>query len=228
MSSSSTNSTAHQPPSSSPQPTRSLAARIGTFLFQQLLALAVFVGFPALVTAIAPVSWVTFERHDGRVTATTRTCLLFVVPYKHQTVEPVVGLGDRLVEGTYSRERRKGRDRYTKSEDEGFLVIRGPGQTVEVSVTPHNLESVVERSETFLDDPQARELKLFVVANWKFSMIVGGLLSLLTVLYVVILAFGIALKILHLFQALMGVPPERRWLAKQLQSVKRSAATANR
>lgn len=197
---------------------RSWPARLAGFLAQQLFALAVFVGFPALVTAIAPVSWVQFERHDGRVSASARICLLFVVPYRTLTVDPVVGVGDRFVAGTVTRERRSGgRDRETKSEDKGFLVIQGPEHAAEVPVTPFNLRSVLERSEAFLQDPEATELQLFVVANWKFSVIAGGLISLLTVLYVAALAFGIVLKTIHGAQWAAGVPPQRRLLVRYLK-----------
>lgn len=189
------------------KPARSTAARLGGSLFTQLLALAVFVGFPALATAIAPVSWIQFERRDGRVSATARTCLLFVVPYKTVTIDPVTGLGDHVITGSVHRERRPGRDKLTKAEDEGFLVIRGTDQTAEVQVTPADLNSVIERSQAFLDDPQAGELKLFVVANWKFSILMGGLVSLLTVLYVTTMTLGLALKLIHLLQAALGVPP---------------------
>lgn len=162
-------------------------------LASHLLGLLICVGLPALVTAIAPVSWVRFHREDGHVTATAKTCLLFVVPYRTVVVHSPVHAGRRDVSGTYARTKRGAgqRDVYTKSEDEGFLVIEGAEQFAEVPVTPHDLKSVIEKSQAFLDNPQATELKMFVVANWKFSIIAGGLVSLLTVLYVV----GIALTI---------------------------------
>lgn len=182
-----------------------MAAACATLVFQQLLALGVCVGVPALVTAIAPVSWVTLERQEGRVTAVAQTCLLFVVPYKTRTVDPVTGFGDRFVAGTVTRERRPGPDRETKSEDEGFLVIQGPGQSAEVPVSPVSLGGVLDRANGFLEDPQAAELRLFVVANWKFSVIGGGLISLLTVLYVVGVTVGLLMKFVGLIRwALKG------------------------
>ena len=199
------------------KPSRSLAARLASFLIHQSLALVVFVGFPAFVTGIAPVSWVHFTRHDDQVSATTQTCLLFLIPYKTTNVRSVVSIGDRIAQGTVTQERRSGQpNRRTKAEDEGFLVVQGENETVEVPVTPFNLESVVERSEAFLNDPQSTELRLFVVANWKFSIIAGGLVSLLTVLYVATLTIGGAIKLVHLFQWALGVPPEQRLLAKYM------------
>lgn len=152
----------------------------------QCIAFVVCVLIPGLVTAIAPVSWVKFQRSGDRVTARVQVCLFFVVPYKTTVVDPVSGIDNRQVSGTESRERRSGRhDRVTKSEDEGFLVIQGVDQTAEVSVTPVDLKSVTERSEAFLKDAQATELKLFAVANWKFSVIAGGIATLLAAFYVV-------------------------------------------
>lgn len=152
----------------------------------QLFVAFFCVVFPGFLTVVAPVSWVKFQRSGDRVTARAQVCMLFIVPYKTLTVDPVIGIGDRFVGGTESRQRRTGKaDRVTKSEDQGFLVIQGEDQVAEVPVTPHNLKSVIEQSETFLKDSQSTELKLFVVANWKFSVLFGGLMSLFTVLYVV-------------------------------------------
>lgn len=194
-------------------PAGSWFSRLLSFVIHQLLAFGLFVGFPALFTAIAPVSWVHLERRDGQVQATARVCLLFVVPYKTMRVSPVTEIGDRFVAGTTTRTRQPGRDKLTTSEDEGFLVLRGENQTAEVPVTPFNLDSVLERVDGFLHDPQAQELRLFVVANWKFSVFGGGLISLLTVFYVAIIVLGLVWKFVQAIQALLGVPPESRWLA---------------
>lgn len=177
-----------------------MAAAWATLVFQQLLALGVCVGVPALVTAIAPVSWVTLERQEGRVKAVAQTCLLFVVPFKTATVDPVTGFGDRHVAGKVRRERRSGPDRETKSEDEGFLVIEGPGPSAEVSVSPVSLDGILDKANGFLEDSQAAELRLFVVANWKFSVLGGGLISLLTVLYVVGVTLGLLMKFVGLIR----------------------------
>jgi hypothetical protein len=163
-------------------------------LFGHLIGLLFCVGFPALVTAVAPVSWIRFDRHGERVTAKAQTCLLFFIPYRTQVVDPVIGIDDRFVRGTV--ERRRSRDTQNRSEDEAFLVINGEDGFAEVPVTPYNIKSVSERSETFLKDPEATQLKMFVVANWKFSMFAGGAISLLTVLYVV----GMALSFVRMLK----------------------------
>jgi hypothetical protein len=156
-------------------------------LFGHVLALVFCVGFPGFVTAVAPVSWVTFERHGEKVSARARICMFFVVPYLIKTVDPVVGIDDRFVQGTVTRSRSDKQG--NRSEDEGFLVIHGTDHTIEVPVTPFNVDSVTQRAEEFLTNSQANRLSMVVVANWKFSVFAGGLVCLLTLLYL----FGILL-----------------------------------
>lgn len=170
-----------------PPPVRNTGSRKDPLnIFLQCFALLVCFGIPAVVTALAPVAWVKFERHGERVTAKASTCLYFVIPYKTQTIDPVASVGRDFKGGSTRTERRNGRNEKIQSEDQGFLVIRGEGENQEarVPVTPFNLDSVLERSNAFLTNPQATELKLFVVANWKFSVLCGGLAMLLPILVV--------------------------------------------
>lgn len=210
------------------KPKRSWVARAATYLLLQLLAFGFLVGFPAGWTAAAPVSWIKYERRDGQVSASVKTCLLFVIPYRVKSISPVSGFDDRFVGGTTSYDSKRPHRQSVKSEDQGFLTIQSSDQQIEVPVTPHDIDSVMKQSQAFLTDPQATELELFVVANWKFSVIGGGLVSLLAVLYVGTLAFGVVLKMIHGVQWLCGVPPERRWLAKTLKNAERSNAAMNR
>lgn len=201
-------------PSRSRKPGQSRLAKVGVYLFTQALAFLALVGFPAFWTAFAPVSWITLERREETVSASVRTCLLFVVPYRQETLSPVTGFSDRIVDGTYSSSRNRSNSSRTKSEDQGFLVIQNETQHIEVQVSPASIESVIERSEAFLSDPQAEQLKLFVVANWKFSVFGGGLLAVLPVLYFGALILGVVIKGIHFIQRLCGVPVERRLFAK--------------
>ena len=189
---------------------RSRKKSFGSTLLSHILVIFFCVGFPALVTGIAPVSWIKFERQDEQVSATAKICLLFVVPYRTMTVTPVIGVGDRFVGGTVTREERDGRTIRTRSEDEDYLVIRGNDQAAEVPVSPFSIKSVVMKSESFLKDERMTELNLFVVANWKFSVIAGGLVSLLTVLYVFALIYEITLRFIRVFKWALGIPTDHR------------------
>lgn len=153
-------------------------------IISHIIGLLFCVGLPAFVTAIAPVAWLKLNRQGEQVSAHADTCLLFFIPYKTRTIDSVTELDQRSQSGSYTRHRRSGPDRYTQSEDQGFLILRGPAQEIEVEVTPHDIDGVEEKVEAFMKDRSATELKLFLVANWKFSVIAGGLVSLLTLLYV--------------------------------------------
>lgn len=160
------------------------------FLITQSIAFVFCVFFPAFLTAVAPVSWISFQRQGDKVVATSKTCTLFFIPYQIKTINPVVGVGDHSIPGTYSR--RTGNRESVKSEDQAFLMIRGEGEQVaKVAVSPVNVESVKERAEAFLKDLSSTKLNMFVVANWKFGIFAGGAISLLTLLYVV----GVTLSI---------------------------------
>lgn len=192
--------------------------RLGGVVFSQLLALLVFVGVPAAVTAIAPVSRIHLERQAGQVSARTSSCLLFVIPFRVQTIAPVTGFDQRHVSGTVSAHSRRTNRDDVKSEDQAWLVVVSQDQRIEVPVSPADMPPVRKQAEEFLSNPQATELKLFVVANWKFSVIGGGLVSLLTVIYAGTIAIGLLLKLVHLVQWLCGVPPHRRLLAAALKT----------
>ena len=110
-----------------------------------LIAFAFCVAFPGFVTAVAPISWVTFHRDGGVVSATARICCFFVITYSTRTVSPVVGVGDYVVAGTV--ERRAGGHGSTRSEDEAYLEIHGIDKTVAVPVTPFNIKSVTRRAQ---------------------------------------------------------------------------------
>ncbi|MFO0905197.1 MAG: hypothetical protein U0939_19475 [Pirellulales bacterium] len=187
-----------------------------TRILEQLFVFAVCIGIPSIVTAVAPVSWVKLHRRDGRVEATSKSCILYVIPFRFRAIDEVTEVDDRVVAGKLQRKSVSGSHRYTKSEDQGFLILRGPGRVVEVPTSPVDLDAKVQQIQAFLDDPAATELSMFNVANWKFSILFGGLASCLTVLYVGCLLFGGALKMIRLVQRSFGVPPQDRFLVRQL------------
>lgn len=168
-----------------------------SIVITQLIAFVGFVLVPALVTMIAPVSWVKFQRQGDRISVRAETCLLFVVPFRTVSVDPLIAVDERTLTGSITNERRVGRqDIKRRADDEGFLVMKGPEQSAEVQVSPASLKSVLEKANAFLKDPAATDLKMFVVANWKFSVGGGGFVSLLTLLYLVGVTLAIGKGIL--------------------------------
>lgn len=180
---------------------------IGDLLLGHCIAFLFCVLFPGFVTAVAPVSWISFVRDGEKVVAKSKICTLFFIPYQIKTIDPVVGVGDRFVAGKF--ERRAGERDRVRTEDEAFLLIHGESDTAKVPVSPVNIKSVTQRSQAFLEDKQATHLNLFVVANWKFSIFGGGLVSLLTVLYVVGIVLSIFQGVRRLFGFISGSGAER-------------------
>jgi len=147
-----------------------------------------FVVFPALITAVAPVSYIRFEKRGDGVAATVKQCLLLVIPFQTKTIYPVEGLDERVREARRENadERRRNNGKKLTIEGEGTLVILGPNdESAAASVSPVSIKSVREKAEAFLRTPTEKPLDLFVVANWKFSLLMGGAATFFTVLYLV-------------------------------------------
>ena len=168
-------------------------------LLQHVIVFLICVVFPGIVTMLAPASWLTFERSEESVRCTTYTCVYFVVPYRIQQVNNVTEISDRERAGGIRRERKYGRDTKKKIhvDGEGFLQIHGvDDQIAEVSVSPASLESVSKKSNDFLSSNKERSTMIFAIANWKFGGLMGGILTLFTILYVVGYTLGL-LKLIY-------------------------------
>ncbi len=161
---------------------------LGGMFLQHVIVFLICVVFPGGVTFMAPATWLTFERSEETVRCTARTCVFFVVPFKTQKMDQVTSISDRERSGRTERERKYGRttDKIVHVDGEGFLQIHGVGdQLVEVSVSPVSLENVVGKSNDFMNSTKAGSATIFVIANWKFGAIMGGILTSFTVLYLV-------------------------------------------
>ena len=161
---------------------------LGGMLLQHLIVFMICVVFPGGVTMMAPATWLTYERSEEVVRCKTRTCVFFVVPFKIQQINQVIEIGHRERAGRTERQREFGRttNKTVSVDGEGFLQIRGAGdQVVEVSVSPASLESVWQRSNDFLTSTKETTTTIFVIANWKFGGVMGGILTMFTLLYVV-------------------------------------------
>jgi hypothetical protein len=159
-----------------------------------LVGLVGCVGLPAFATAIAPVGVTHLEREGTNVRATITWNVFFVIPYHRATVENVTAIDDRFHAGELSEIPGNTADetrRQVRSEDEAFLVIHGPSGDGEVPVSPVSIRRVLEKARDFLNDENAKQLRLITVANYKFGVLAGGILSLLTVLYVLGVIFSL-------------------------------------
>ncbi len=159
----------------------------GMFLQYVIVFLIGFV-FPGAVTMLAPATWLTFERSGEVVRCRARTCMFFVVPFKIQVVDQVTEVRTRERAGRTERQREFGRNtsKNVHVDGEGFLQIHGVGEAkVEVSVSPASLKSVLDKANDFLSSNEQGSETIFAIANWKFGGLMGGILSLLTLLFVV-------------------------------------------
>jgi len=160
-----------------------------------LVGLVGCVGLPAFVTAIAPVGVTHLERVGANIRASIAWNVFFVIPYHRATVENVTAVDHRFHAGELTQMPGNTADnasRNVRSDDEAFLVIHGESGTREVPVSPASIRRVLEKARDFLNDEQATHLRLITVANYKFGVLAGGVLSLLTGLYVlgVIMSLG--------------------------------------
>lgn len=157
---------------------------LGDRVFNQVAALVFLVLLPAGFTFLAPVAWTSFTRHDGVVTATATTHLLFVIPFSRQTVTAVRDVAFDFESGGTSRSL----NRYVKYEDKGWLIISGGSGRAVVPVAAADGPDVAARITDFLGRADMPSLTVFTYAHRLFSLLVGGLVTLLTVCYVALWA----------------------------------------
>jgi len=149
-----------------------------------LLGFVVFVGVPAFMTASAPVSWLSFWRNDGRVSAKIQTCVFFVFPYRTSILNDVTGVDSTFHRGDLIR-RKAGEQHNHRAEDEAAIVLTEKEQTIVIPASPISVDNLKKQIQGMLSNPEQKTLSLFTVANWKVGLIFAIPMSLFTVLYVV-------------------------------------------
>jgi|WetSurMetagenome_2_1015567.scaffolds.fasta_scaffold31697_3 hypothetical protein len=162
---------------------------LGDRIFNHAAALLFLVLLPAGLTFVAPVAWTSFARHDGVVVATATTNLLFVIPFSRETVTGVREVAFDFEGGGTTRSL----NRYVKYEDKGWLVISGDSGRAVVPVAAVVGGDVAARVTDFLGRPDVPSLTIFTYAHRVFSLLVGGLVSLLTLCYVGL--WGLQIKV---------------------------------
>ena len=157
---------------------------LGDRVFNQVAALVFLVLLPAgFVPRTGGVD--EFTRHDGVVTATATTHLLFVIPFSRQTVTAVRDVAFDFESGGTSRSL----NRYVSTpEDKGWLIISGGSGRAVVPVAAADGPDVAARITDFLGRADMPSLTVFTYAHRLFSLLVGGLVTLLTVCYVALWA----------------------------------------
>lgn len=158
-------------------------------LFSHVVLFIACVLFPAFVTRIAPVSWISLKREGDRIEARVKVCLLFLVPFRAHELADVTAVEDHVRAGTrqeFGAGNADDQRREITTESEGLLYLHGPkDETIVVQVSPASLDETARKIREFIGDQERAqpELRFFSAANWKVSVIVGGIMCLFTLLY---------------------------------------------
>ncbi len=186
---------------------------LGEMVLQHVIVFSVCILFPAIVTYYFPASWLSYYRTDDAAHCTVRTCLFLVVPFQVRQVDDLQSIGFREISGHSERVRKNGSttNDVVHVDGEGYLQLTGAdGKMVEVSVSPASIQNVVDQANKFLNGSQPSSRISFVIANWKFGMLMGGVLSCFTFLYV----FGYSVEFLKSI-----VRATRRWNTRGMRDM---------
>jgi hypothetical protein len=154
------------------------------------------------MTASAPVSWLSFWRNDGHVSAKIQTCVFFIFPYRTSLLNDVTGVDSTFHRGDLIR-RKAGEQRNHRAEDEAAIVLTEKEQTVTIPASPVSVDHLKKQIQGMLSNPEQKTLSLFAVANWKVGLIFAIPMSLFTILYVVGLGWLIGQILAKPFARLM-------------------------
>lgn len=171
-----------------PNETSSMPARssFGAMLFGHIVLFLFCVGLPAIFTAAAPLTSIQLTRESDGLHARVSKRLLFVVPFSRSRLHHVEAIDDQTVAGTRNPQRSSNSEtsRSTQTESSGYLTIRGESGQAKIEVSPASIGQVRAKLDAFLADETRTRLHLLTIANWKFGVLLGGLLSLLTLFYI--------------------------------------------
>jgi hypothetical protein len=171
-----------------------LQSKIGqTFL--SLLATMFCIGFPAVWTIFAPLSYVSLRYDDEVVSASVTHFVYLVVPYRTEQLAQVSTINTTYQEGYTDHGRPGGSRRNVQVQAKSSLVFSGPEGNIAVMVSPMNIDGVKERVQAFMAHPRAAGMNFVAVANWKFSVIFGALVSFIPWLLAFSFVYEIGLRL---------------------------------
>lgn len=158
-----------------PKPVQPLKERLAN----HLLAVLCFVLLPAAWTALMPVAWTSFAREGSVVTATTHKHLLLVVPYTWQTLRGVSGVDFDYESGTWTRSIST----RTRSEDKAWIVLTGGLEKAVIPVDAEAAQETARSMASFLQNQAGAPQRWFTYADFTFSLLAGGAVTLLPLFY---------------------------------------------
>lgn len=168
--------------------------QFGAFLF--------LVVFPATFTAVAPRSTVELRRDASAVSVTVCAHTLFVIPYwcQHEQgvrrVELEFSSGERVGYNAHLSADANRVNRRGKTEDNATIHFLGAGEGASAMVEIGRMDEVLAQAQGFIDDGGSRSLELSFFAHRVMGLYVGGLLSLLVLLWLPLAGLAIARRVL--------------------------------
>jgi len=150
-------------------------------LFQSLILFCI----PGIfLTSFIPTFTIELTRaNPERVDATVYRNLLFIVPIIKYTASNVSEPETKFMDGGVIREGRSSSGKIVgEAEDEGLLLLKGTEEKpIEVWISPVNLNDVKYDVQYFIKESKEPFLRLWVVDNWKFGVILPGAILLFCV-----------------------------------------------
>jgi hypothetical protein len=163
----------------------SLKSRIIT----QMIAVAVFVMVPILITLMAPFTDLTFHHDpaDG-ATVTVKRYVLMFIPWRTSEITSVrmirPDINQAFRYGNTAENRRKSRVG-TISHATGQVAVIGDAHEEIVQAAPEIAKDISIQFQQFLRNRTAADKTISVYASWPLSYLLGGALTALAALYVV-------------------------------------------
>lgn len=126
--------------------------------------------------------------NSERVDATASKNILFLVPISGSTINNLIDPESHVIDGGVIRQGKTATSvgRITDQvEDEGLLLLKGAeGEQVEIYVSPKNLDAVEDEIQYFIKESKEPFLRMWVVSNWKFGVILpAGILLLCLIIF---------------------------------------------
>jgi len=164
----------------------SILSVIKSHLVTQAIAIVCFVVVPVVITLVAPLSTIVFERAGSETDVTVQRFVLMVVPWRTERIDAVTQIradvSSQFRYGNSAENRRKNRVG-TVSYATGQVAIIGPHDELIVQAAPELARSIAAQFKGFVADKSADRLSIPVYASWALSYVLGGIVSFLFGLY---------------------------------------------
>jgi hypothetical protein len=169
-------------------------ASFKSILVTQMIAVVVFVGVPVMLTLMAPLSSLRFQKTEQGTSAEVDRYLLIFIPWKHETLVGVQAVraeitAEKRYRGT-SEERRKGQKGVRLATGQ-IDIVSGAIET-SIQADPVLAKRIEKEFVEFQQTESSGELSYEIYASWWLSYVLGGIATSLTAFYV----FGATVQII--------------------------------